>query len=184
MSERPQSEKTRAREPEIAPGVRRGSRPGYRPWSCGDRAGVLPAPAGGVVVVVGCTVFHMWRGVVLRALQVRVLRAPAVAGHAAVLDPLNGVQSCTLGGPGDTWSSRTPRGGRSGTPAASDGHPSSRGPWRHRTSSQAGGGLGAIRIMRWSPDGRSWQNSAELCRARLIPRHRSHSAATAHGMAE
>ena len=31
-------------------GVRRGSRLGYRPWSCGDRAGVLPAPAGGVVV--------------------------------------------------------------------------------------------------------------------------------------
>ena len=38
-------------------GVRR-SRPGYRPWSCEDRAGrpvkivpvVLPAPAGGVVV--------------------------------------------------------------------------------------------------------------------------------------
>ena len=31
-------------------GVRHGSRPGYRPWSCGDRAGVLSAPAGGVVV--------------------------------------------------------------------------------------------------------------------------------------
>jgi hypothetical protein len=26
-------------------GARRGSRPGHRPWSCGDRAGVLAAPA-------------------------------------------------------------------------------------------------------------------------------------------
>ena len=26
------------------------SRPGYRPWSCGDRAGVSPAPASGMVV--------------------------------------------------------------------------------------------------------------------------------------
>ena len=34
-------------------GAGRGSRPGHRPWSCGDRAGVLAAPAGGVVVVVG-----------------------------------------------------------------------------------------------------------------------------------
>ena len=50
-------------------------------------SGVLPAPAGGVVVAVGCTVFHMWRGGVLWALQIRVLRAPAVAGHAAVPDP-------------------------------------------------------------------------------------------------
>ena len=49
-------------------GVGRGSRPGYRPWSCGDCAGILPAPAGGVVVAVGCTVFHMWRGGVLWAL--------------------------------------------------------------------------------------------------------------------
>ena len=86
----------------VGHGVRRGSRPGYHPWSCGDRAGVLPAPAGSVVVAVGCTVFHMWRGGVLRALQVRGLRAPAVAGHAAAPDPLDGVLVCTLGGPGDT----------------------------------------------------------------------------------
>ena len=38
-------------------GTGRGSHPGYRPWSCGDRAGVLPALAVGVVVAVGCTVF-------------------------------------------------------------------------------------------------------------------------------
>ena len=92
-------------------GVGRGSRPGYRPWSCGDRAGVLPAPAGGVVVAVGCTVFHMRRGGVLWTLQIRVLHVPAVAGHAAVPDSSVGVRVCTLGGPGDTWRSRTPRGG-------------------------------------------------------------------------
>ena len=28
------------------------SRPGCRPWSCGDRAGVLAAPAGGMVAPV------------------------------------------------------------------------------------------------------------------------------------
>ena len=57
----------------VGHGIVRGSRPGYRPWSCGDRAGVLPSPAGGVVVAVGCTVLQMWRGGVLWALQVRVL---------------------------------------------------------------------------------------------------------------
>src|SRR6185503_17662545 len=41
-------------------GAGRGSRPGHRPWSCGDRAGVLPTPAGGVVVAVGCSVLLMW----------------------------------------------------------------------------------------------------------------------------
>ena len=57
----------------VGHGVGRGSRPGYRPWSCEDRAGVLPAPAGGVVVAVGCTVLQMWRGGTPWALQVRVL---------------------------------------------------------------------------------------------------------------
>ena len=37
----------------VGHGVRRGSRPGYRPWSCGDRAGVLPAPASGVTAFRG-----------------------------------------------------------------------------------------------------------------------------------
>ena len=108
-------------------GAGRDSRPGYRPWSCGDRAGVLPAPAGGVVVVVGCTVFHMRRGGVLWALQVRILHAPAVAGHAAVPDPLVGVRACTLGGSRDTWRSRTPRGGRSRTPSVCAERPSLEG---------------------------------------------------------
>ena len=50
-----------------------GAECGSRPWSCEDHAGVLPAPAGGVVVAVGCTVFQMWRGGVPWALQARVL---------------------------------------------------------------------------------------------------------------
>ena len=58
----------------VGRGVGRDSRPGYRPWSCGDRTGILPAPAGGVVVAVGCTVLQMWRGGAPWALQVRVLQ--------------------------------------------------------------------------------------------------------------
>ena len=54
-------------------GAGRGSRPGHRPWSCGDRAGVLAAPAGGVVVAVGGTVLQAWRGGIPRVLQARVL---------------------------------------------------------------------------------------------------------------
>ena len=54
-------------------GVGRGGRPGHRPCARGDRAGVPPTPAGGVVVAVGCTIFQMWRGGVPWALQARVL---------------------------------------------------------------------------------------------------------------
>ena len=54
-------------------GAGRASRPGHRPWSCGDRASVLADPAGGVVVVVGGTVLQAWRGGVPRVLQARVL---------------------------------------------------------------------------------------------------------------
>ena len=43
----------------VGHGVGRGSRPGHRPRPCGDRAGVLTAPVGGVVVAVGCTVLQM-----------------------------------------------------------------------------------------------------------------------------
>ena len=46
---------------------------GSRPWPCGDRAGVLVAPAGGVVVAVGGTILQAWRGDVPRVLQARVL---------------------------------------------------------------------------------------------------------------
>ena len=77
----------------VGHGIRRGS----RPWSCGDRAGVFPAPAGCVIIAVGCTVFQTW-----------------CDGAAACGDPgppLNGVLAHVLGGPGDTRSSRTPRGG-------------------------------------------------------------------------
>ena len=57
-------------------GAGRGSRPGHCPWSCGDRAGVLAAPAGGVVVAVEGNVLQAWRGEVPRVLQARVLSMP------------------------------------------------------------------------------------------------------------
>ena len=47
----------------VGHGVGRGSRPGCHPWSCGDRAGVLSTPAGGMVIAVGCSVLQMWRSV-------------------------------------------------------------------------------------------------------------------------
>ena len=60
-----------------------------------------------MVVAVGCTVLQMWRGGVPWALQVRVLRAPAVVGHVAIPDPLGqsaGVRTKVVrrsrGGPG------------------------------------------------------------------------------------
>ena len=109
-------------------GVGRDGRPEHRPCLRGDCAGVLPTPAGGVVVTVGCTTLQMWRDGVPLALQVRVLRAPDVAGCAVVPDPPGrsaGVRTKEV--LRVTRRSRTPRGGRSGPPAASDGHPSSRG---------------------------------------------------------
>ena len=57
----------------VGHGVGRGSRLGHRPRPCGDRASILTAPAGGVVIVVGCTVFQVWRGGIPWALQARVL---------------------------------------------------------------------------------------------------------------
>ena len=53
--------------------VWRGSRPGRRSWPCGDRVGVLVAPAGGVVIAVGGIVLQAWRGDIPRVLQARVL---------------------------------------------------------------------------------------------------------------
>ena len=50
-----------------------GSRHGRRPWPCGDHAGVLIAPVGGVAVAVGGTVLQAWCGDVPRVLQARVL---------------------------------------------------------------------------------------------------------------
>ena len=83
----------------VGHGVGRDSRPEYRPWSCEDRAGVLPAPAGGVVVAVGCTVLQMWRGGALWALQVRILHIYVCAsgdGARGGPDPLDGVLACAL----------------------------------------------------------------------------------------
>ena len=54
-------------------GIWRSRHPGRRPWPCGDRTGILVAPAGGVVVAVGGTVLQAWRDDVPRVLQARVL---------------------------------------------------------------------------------------------------------------
>jgi len=70
----------------VGHGVGRSSRPGYRPWSCGDRAGVPPAPAGGAVVTVGDAGLQIWRSV-----------GPAGQGPAC---PSGGE---ARGGPGPLW---------------------------------------------------------------------------------
>jgi len=49
------------------------SRPGCRPWSCGNRAGVRAAPVGDMTVAVEGTVLQAWRGGVPRVLRVVVL---------------------------------------------------------------------------------------------------------------
>ena len=54
-------------------GAWRSSRPGRRPWPCGDRAGVLVAPAGCVVVPVESTVPRVRRGSAPRVPQAGVL---------------------------------------------------------------------------------------------------------------
>ena len=108
-------------------GVVRGNRPGYHPWSCGDRAGVLPAPAGGVVVSVGCTVFFQtWRGGVPWTLQAKVLHTHVRQRQRGAWwsrNPPGGVLARALRGPGVTRRFRTPLGGRSGPPAASAERP-------------------------------------------------------------
>ena len=53
--------------------VRYGAWRGSRPWPCGDRAGVLAAPAGGVAVPVESTVPRVRRGGTPRVLQAGVL---------------------------------------------------------------------------------------------------------------
>ena len=53
--------------------VRYGAWRGSRPWPCGDRASVLAAPAGGVVVAVEGTVLQAWRGDIPRVLQAGAL---------------------------------------------------------------------------------------------------------------
>ena len=49
------------------------SHPGCCPWTCGDRTGVLAAPAGGMVVAVEGTVLCARRGSVSRVLQAGIL---------------------------------------------------------------------------------------------------------------
>ena len=124
----------------VGHGGGRRSRPGYRPWSCGDRAGVLPTPAGGVVVAVGCSVLLMWHFVGPAGQGPAYFSGGRVCGGSG--PPLDGVLGCTLGSPGDTWRSRTPRGGRSGTPSLCAERPSLKDACCRRTSSPAGGGSG------------------------------------------
>ena len=94
----------------VGHGGERRSHPGYRPWSCEDRAG-RPASPCRRRGRHWCMVFYIRRGGIRWALRTRVLHAPEVAGRAAALDPLVGVWACTLGGPGDTRRSRTPQRG-------------------------------------------------------------------------
>ena len=111
----------------VGHGGGRRSCPGYRPWFCEDRAG-RPASPCRWRGCRWCMVFYIRRSGVQWALRTRVLHAPAeavaVAGRAAAPNPLVGVRACTLGGPGDMWRSRTPRGGRSGTPSVCAERPS------------------------------------------------------------
>ena len=78
-------------------GAWRGSRPRHRPWPCGDRGGILAAPAGGVVVAVGGTVLRAWRGNISRVLQARVSSwsrpEPLSEGRAHVVRGLRGRES-------------------------------------------------------------------------------------------
>ena len=80
-----------------------------------------------MVIAVGCTVLQMWRDGVPWALQVRVLRAPAVTGHVAIPDPLDGVLAYALRRSGSHEEIPDPSRGKSRPPAASAGHPSPRG---------------------------------------------------------
>ena len=83
------------------------------------------------------------------------------------------------------WRSRTPLGGRSGPPATSAEHPSLGDTWRCRIPSRAGDGSGAVGVVRWSPDSRSWQNSNENYAVHVLYRVAgSHSVATTSGMSE
>ena len=95
----------------------------------------------------------------------RLAPAPALAGHVAFPDPAWAERwRLRLGGPGDTWRSRSHQ-GRSVPPAAGAEHPSSRDTWRHRTLPRAGGGSGAVGLVRWSPDNRG--PAAQLLGAQL-----------------
>jgi hypothetical protein len=83
--------------------------------------------------------------------------------------PPNKVLACPLRRSEGRVEAPDPSKGRSGPPVASARRPSPRGSWRHRTPSRAGGGSGAIRVMRWSHDGRSWQNSNGTVSSALRP---------------
>ena len=142
-------------------GVRR-SRPGYRPWSCEDRAGRLASFCRRRSRC-WCMVFHIRRGGIRWAPRIRVLHAPvvAVAGRTVPPDPLVGVRACTLGGPGDSVRAR-----RAPLP---EGHVTSPDPFP------------SGRRVRMVGVGRTVTGAVPSC---LVPRRMFHSVATATGMAE
>ena len=78
-----------------------------------------------------------------------------------------------------------PSRGRSGPPAASAEHPSLGDVWQRRIPFRAGDRCGAVGVVRWNPDSRSWQNSNGSCAEHVSYRVAgSHSVATASGMSE
>ena len=114
----------------VGHGVRRDSRPGYRPWSCGDRSGVLPAPASGVTAFRGPC--RSGSGVLQR------WHSAGPAGQSLVCTSSSGARGGP-GPPGRSTSMHIRRPGRHVEvpdpsrgvrgPGCGDGRPSSRGPW-------------------------------------------------------
>ena len=101
-----------------------------------------------------------WRSVGPASQGLAYICVPAVTGRVVFPGPHGrSASACTKkvreshGDPGPL------EGGGPGPSAASAKRPSLRGTWRHRTPSREGGGPGALRVVRWSPDSRSWQNS-------------------------
>ena len=111
-----------------------------------------------------------WRSVGPAGQGLAYIRAPAVMRHVAVpYPPGRGAGVCTKevreshGGPGPL------EGGGPGLRLPVLSIPPW-GTWRRRTPSRAGGGPGAIHVVRWSPDSRSWQNSNGSCAEHISSR--------------
>ena len=99
--------------------------------------------------------------------------------------PLGGVLARALRGSGSHVEVPDPSRGRSGPSAANAKHPSLGDMGRRRIPSRAGDGSGAVGVVRWSPDSRSWQNSNGSCAEHVSYRVAgSHSVATTSEMAE
>ena len=80
-----------------------GSCPVRRPWSCGDRTGVLMAPVGVVAVAVEGTDLQAWRGGAPRVLQAGVLLRSRLGPHSRVAPmPIEGSVAEEVRGVGST----------------------------------------------------------------------------------